>query len=359
MACAAPSTGSGSAAAPAKPAAAGAAAAKPAQQTAADAERAVADFYRGKTVRVIVGFAPGGATDTAARLIQQVLGKHIPGNPTVIIENKPGGGSLLAANTVYNSEPKDGTAIGMFSSSLVLQQAIGAQGVQFDSAQYQWLASAYGTVAMCATRPDSGINTIQDIMGTGKEMTVSSFGKGTVSYDPPAVLNAALGTNFKIITGYPGGAAQRLAVKNGEVQGFCTTFETVSGIERPMVEGPNRVAKIIIWAGIEAPDDPLLQGVPSALDLARTDADRELIRAMSLPLAFNLPMAFPPGVPQDRVAAMLRALEQAHKDPDLAAAAQQANQDFSPLFSDQITQVVQQILSLSPESKAKLKDLLQ
>jgi tripartite-type tricarboxylate transporter receptor subunit TctC len=321
-------------------------------------ERAVAAFYSGKTVRIVVGYGPGGATDTISRMLQKVLSKHIPGNPNVVIENKPGGGSMLAANTVYNTEPKDGTVITIFSQQLVTQQAIRAPGVQFDAAKFNWLASTYDTVGMCAARTDSGITSIQDIMN-GKELTVSSFGKGTPSYEPPAVMNAALGTNFKIVTGYQSGAAQRLAVKNGEVQGFCTSFETVAGTERDMVEGPNPLTRVIIVTGSETPSHPFLQGVPAAETLAKTDEAKNLLRAVHVSFQINLPFAAAPGVPSDRVAALRRAFERAYADPELVAIAEQAKLTIAPKTGEEVTRIVLEMLNTPPATLEKLKDILQ
>src|SRR3989338_10113007 len=122
--------------------------------------QAVANFYKCKTIRIVVGQAPGGALDTNARLLQKMLSKYIPGNPNIVIQNKPGGGSMLAANTVYNTEPQDGSVIGAFTQDLVLQQALAAPGVRFDAAKYQWLSSTFDTAGMCAARTDSGVTRI-------------------------------------------------------------------------------------------------------------------------------------------------------------------------------------------------------
>ncbi|MBI4491532.1 MAG: hypothetical protein HY690_01920 [Chloroflexi bacterium] len=349
--------------APAKPAATTAPAAKPTELPAAKPaefdEKAVADFFKSKTVRIIVGYAPGGATDTNARMLQKVLAKYIPGNPTLAIENKPGGGSMLAVNTVYNSEPKDGTAWAAFDAQLVLQQAIGAPGVQFDAGKLQWLASSYETASMCAVRLDAGINTVQELIQSGREVTVSSFGKGGVSYNPPAVFNAALGTKFKIVTGYEGGAAQRLAVKNKEVEGFCTTFETITGIERGMFEGPTAVAKVILVGGSKPIEHRFAQGVPAAETLARTDEARAMLRAVEAPGFFNQPMVVPPEVPRDRVQALRRAFDKAYKDPEYIDAAQKAQQAVSPHTGEEVTRIVQEVLGTPPAVLAKLKEILE
>jgi len=323
----------------------------------------VEDFYRGKTIRIVVGFAPGGATDTNARLLQPVLSKYIPGNPRIVIETKPGGGSMLAANTVYNTEPTDGTVIASFASDLVLQQAFGAPGVRFDAAKYQWISGAFDTSAMCAVRTDAGVTGIEDIMGDrGKEVVVSSFGKGGLSHLTPVVFNATLGTKFKVVTGYQGGAAQRLAVKNNEVQGFCTTFETVKGPEAGMFEGPAACCRVLIIAGSEVEEHRFLKGVPAAEKLAeklgKSKDDLAMLRAMNAPNRVSLPQAMAPGVPKERVDAIRQAFQKAYADPQLQAAAKKMNLDPKPKTGEEVSRIVQELLQTPGPVLARMKELI-
>ncbi|MBI2360157.1 MAG: hypothetical protein HYV04_14880 [Deltaproteobacteria bacterium] len=324
----------------------------------------VEDFYKGKTIRIVVGFGPGGATDTNARLLQRVLSKHIPGNPTIVVENKPGGGSLLAANTVYTTEPRDGTVIASFSSHLVVNQALDAPGVRFDAAKYQWIASAFDSSAMCAVRTDSAVTRIEDIMGDrGKEVVVSSFGKGGLSHIEPVVFNAVFGARFKVITGYPGGAGQRLAVKNSEVQGFCTTFETIKTLEPGMFEGPAACCKVIIIAGADVEEHRFLRGVPAAEKLAeklgKSKDDLAMLRAMNAPNRISLPVAMAPGVSEERVDAMRRAFQKAYADLDFQAAAKKMNMDLQPKTGVEVSRIVQELLSTPKPVLARLKELIQ
>ncbi len=324
----------------------------------------VADFYRGRTIRIVVGYGPGGATDTSARLIVKFLAKHIPGNPTIVVQNKPGGGSMLAANTVYNSEPKDGTVIAMYSSDLVLKQAWGAPGVRFDSAKYQWISSAFDTSAMCAVRTDAGVGRFEDIIGgKGKELVFSSFGKGGVSHIPAAVINSVFGTKFKVVTGYRGGAAQRLAVKNGEVQGFCTTFSSVSANEKPMFEGPSACCKVIIIAGQKTGYHRFLKGVPAAEKLAqklgKSKDELAMLRAMNAPNRISLPVSFAPGVPKDRVQAIRRAYDKAYKDPELRKLAKRMNVDLNVKIGNEVSRIVDELLRTPKSVLARIKELVE
>jgi tripartite-type tricarboxylate transporter receptor subunit TctC len=308
----------------------------------------VADFYRGRTIRIVVGYGP----------------KHIPGNPNIVIQNKPGGGSMLAANTVYNAEPKDGTVIVMFSSGQILKQAWGAPGVRFDSAKYQWISSAFDTSAMCAVRTDAGVGRFEDIIGgKGKELVFSSFGKGGLSHVPGVVFNVVFGTKFKVVTGYRGGAAQRLAVKNGEVQGFCTTFASVSANERPMFEGPSACCKMIIIAGSETGFHRFLKGVPAAEKLAeklgKSKNELAMLRAMNAPNRISLPVAFAPGVPKDRVRAIRRAYDKAYKDPELRKLAKRMRTDLQPKIGNEVGRVVDELLQTPRSVLARIKEIVE
>src|SRR5581483_4800527 len=213
--------------APAAPAAPASTPATPAGSTAADAGPA-SDFYRGKTLRLVVGFAPGGGYDIWARLLAKHLGRHIPGNPAVIVENKPGAGSMLAANLVYNSEPKDGTVVVTFNSQMVLQQLLSQPGLEFDARRFQWLGSASSGQNACMVRRELGITDARQLIGPGgREVVMGGEAPGSGITDTPAVMNAALGTRFKIIYGYEGASKVQLAVESGEVDGFCLTWDSV------------------------------------------------------------------------------------------------------------------------------------
>ncbi len=323
----------------------------------------VADFYRGRTIRVVVGYGPGGATDTNARLVVKFLARHIPGKPNIVIQNKPGGGSMLAANTVYNSEPKDGTVIAMFSSDQVLKQALGAPGVKFDSTKYQWISSSFDTSAMCAVRTDSGVGSFEDLVKSGKEVIISSFGKAGLSHFPGVAFNSVFGSKFKVVTGYVGGAAQRLAVKNGEVQGFCTTFTTVQGTERGMFEGPGACCKVVIIAGSETDYHPFLKGVPAAEKLAKklgkSKNQLAMLRAFNAPNHISLPWSMAPGVPKDRVQALRGALKKAFADPELQKLAKRMNMDLKPKSGKQVARVVQELLQTPKPVLSRLWELVQ
>ena len=322
--------------------------------------QSVADFYKGKQIRIVVGFGPGGATDLTTRLLAPALPKYIPGNPRIVVQNKPGAGSALAANTVYNNEPKDGTVIAAVSSSLVPMQARGEPGVNFDTKKFQWLASGFDTSAMCAIRTDAGVNNLQDAMK--KQLTMSSFGKGGLSHVEPVIFNAVLGTKFKVITGYPSGGAQRLAVKNGEVNGFCTTFQTVKSTELAMFEGPSKCCKVLVIAGAEKEDHYLLKGVPAAEKLAKelgkSPEEIGMLKAMNATNQISITHTFAPGVPKDRVEAMRDAFQKAYNDPDVRALAAKTKRDLKPKRGDKVAALVKELLAIPKPVYMKMKEII-
>lgn len=343
-----------------KPAAKPTEAPKPAEKpTAALAfdEKAVADFYRGKTVKIVVGSSPGGLPDTNARLLARHMPRYLPGSPTVIVENKPGAGGFLAANAVYNTEPKDGTVLNIFFGTIVLQQALGAEGIQFDAARYQWLGSIARTYAACAVRTDTGVTSLQQL-ADGQEVVLGTTGPGTTLHDTPSVLNAALGTRFKLVPGYPGINEIVLAIEKKEVDGFCAGFDPMLAAAGRLLEGGSPTLKVLVVMGSETPDHPLLKGVPAAETLARTPQARQMLRLVAAPNQFTNAFAVAPGVPADRVAALRRALARTFADEQFLAEARQARLPVNPLSAEELSRGIAEVLSTPPDVLASLKAVL-
>lgn len=320
-------------------------------------EKAVGDFYRGKTVRFVVGFDPGGVFDLYSRLLAKHMPQFIPGNPNMIVENKPGAGSMLAANAVYNTEPKDGTVIGSFNEFLILQQLMGAPGVQYDMAKVNWLGSSVNTATACLARKDSGVNSIQDLID-GKELIIGTTGLGAATHDPALALNAALGTRFKLVPGYGGIAKIHVALEGTEVNGYCVSLDAIALLGKSILDGEKPAAKIIVVMGSETPDHPWLKGVPAAETLAKTDEARQMLRAVHGPSRMSKPFAFAPDVPRDRVEAIRAAMAAAFNSPALREDVQKANLELSPSDGQLVTRIVQEVLGTPAPVLAKLKDVL-
>jgi tripartite-type tricarboxylate transporter receptor subunit TctC len=358
-----PATGSAPAAppasgssAPAASAPTGGSAAAPAAPAAAD-DQAVANFYRGKTIRIMVGFAPGGGFDTYSRLLAKYLPKYIPGRPTVIVENLPGAGSMVAANQVYKTLPKDGTVIGSFNENLVLLYTLGKEGIEYDPRRFQWLGSMVNSPSACAVRTDAGINSIEEVMA-GKQVILASESPGTTTSDGPVVLQTALGTNFKLVPGYDGTSRMRLAIESREAEGGCWTWDSMSVTARQWFEGTPPFAKVLVIMGDRTPNHPWLQGVPAAETLAPTQEGRQLLALVNGPSQMSKPYAVAPEVPRERVEALRQALAAASADQELLAEAEKAKLDVVPLTGPEVEEKVRGVLDSPPAVVAKLKELL-
>jgi tripartite-type tricarboxylate transporter receptor subunit TctC len=316
-------------------------------------EQAVANFYRGKTVRMVVGYSAGGGNDVVSRILARHLPSYIPGNPTIVVENKPGAATMLAVNTVYNVEPKDGSVLANFNQQLVLAQAIGTDGVQFDAAKFVWLGASSKDPLLCVVRSDRGINDVQEVIGGGKEIVYATTGPGSPPHDGPAVMDATLGTHFKLVSGYAGSAQQDLAVQNGEADGKCGVLDTStldglkSGFLKPLIVMSDRT-----------PDSPYLRGVPAAETLAKNADDLALLRAVEAPMKIVRAFVAPPGVPADRIAALRQAFVRTYADPDFIAEAPKAQLSVDPSTGEETEQVVRSVLALPAPVLDRLKKIL-
>ena len=320
-------------------------------------EKAVGEFYRGKTIRVIIGSGAGGTYDIYSRLLAKHMPRFIPGTPTLLVVPRPGAGGLIAANAVYNSEPKDGTVIGSFGETFVLRQAIGAPGIQFDSAKFQWLGAAINAPLACVARNDSAISTFQDAVD-GKPFTVGTMAPGSTIYDTPAVLNAAFNIQMKLVRGFEGVAAIVNATESKEVEGYCASWLAMltTGRHLQLIEGG--VIKPILIMGDKTPDHPLLKRVPAAETLAKNEEARQLLRTMHAPSQITNPYVVHPEVPKDRVEALRRAFTATFKDPEFLSDAKKTKIEFSPSSGERTTQVVQSILSTPAAVLARMKKVL-
>jgi tripartite-type tricarboxylate transporter receptor subunit TctC len=321
--------------------------------------KAVEDFYRGKTIRIIVGFGAGGPFDLFSRLVSRYLPQYIPGTPSVIVENKPGAGSILAANLVYKTEPNDGTVIGNIGTALPLLQALGREGIEFDATKFQWLGNGSKTFTACAVLSDTGIKSITEIMGPyGKELIIGAIGPGTSGYDVPAVLNAALDLKFKIVSGYGGTPDILGALERKEVNGNCAFFDSFTSTRPEFFQGDNPGLKILVATGTEPSAHPWLRAVPLAESLAKTDEAKQMIKAIDAPAQANFAYTVGPGVPLDRVEALRKALADTFVDGQFIADAKRANFEVNTNSGQQLRQLYEGVFNTPPAVLAKLKEIL-
>ena len=301
------------------------------------AQEAGANFFKGKTITLLVGSSAGGGYDTYARLISRYMGRHTPGEPGVIVSDMPGAGSNVAANYLYSAAPKDGTFIGALYGGAPLEPLIGSTPVSHDPMKSQYLGSANDDVYICVARKDAAVQTFDDVFK--KQLLVGS-GVSSSTSDFPAVLNAVLGTKFKLIMGYPGSREIALAVDNGEVQGACGLAWPSVSVTNPGWFGPNGAMRVIVQTHIKGHPDLNALGVPNALNYAKTEEQREMLQLFFSQEVFGRPYVLPPEVPKDRVAMLRKAFMDTLSDPDLQADAKRANLEVNPVSGEEVTRLV-------------------
>jgi tripartite-type tricarboxylate transporter receptor subunit TctC len=319
----------------------------------ADPNAAVAAFYSGKTVRVIVGLEAGGGFDTTARLLARHMGKYIPGNPTLVVENMVGAGSRVAANWLYEVGEKDGTVFGVFNENQVLQQVLGAADIKFDAKKFSWLGSTFSATIVCIARKDSGFAKVQDLQGS-KQFIAGSTGPGSNTGDFPQVLRTALGANIKVVGGYNGTTGISRAVDSGEVNGGCWTWESMS-----VTQGQNLKDGVMIPL-VQQGDEKIkdLPNVPLAEDIATTPVNKALVKAITAPSVISKSFTAPPGIPADRLKALRDAFVKAWKDPALIEEATKAKIDIAPKDGAAVEKIVNELLGYDATTISALKAAL-
>jgi len=321
-------------------------------------EHAVAEFYRGRTVRIVVGFTAGGGFDVYSRVIARHLGKHIPGSPVVIVENIPGAASIIAANHVYNVSPRDGTVIGNISGSIILEQLFNKPGVQFDMAKFRHLAVPVSETYLMIVTRKAGVTRIGDILRPGAKPIVVGAIPGSTAEHAPVLLRDGLGANLKIVSGYKGTAEVRMAIEGGEVEGFFNTWTSAK------VTAMDKLASgewLILAQLSDAPLSglPTASNVPAIPDLTTSAEQRQLLRfGTSVPNVFGKLYVMAPGVPSDRAAAVEAALRRTFTDKEFLAEAEKGRLEIGPLYGEQIRDLVLEFLGMPEDVKARLRALL-
>ncbi|MEE8623675.1 MAG: tripartite tricarboxylate transporter substrate-binding protein, partial [Alphaproteobacteria bacterium] len=291
----------------------------------------VADFYKGKTITIYIGYSPGGGYDAYARTVGRHIGKHIPGNPGIVAKNRPGAGSLKLANELYNTLPRDGTAIGTIGRGIPMEPLFGTKEAKFDPSKFNWLGSANNEVSVCVSWHESPIKTLNDFLT--KEMIVGGTGPGADTDTFPKVLNNVIGTKLKLVTGYPGGNNINLAIERGEVQGRCGwSWSSVKSTRAQWL----RDKKINVLLQMSTAKHPELPDVPFVMDLAKTEKDRKVLKLVFARQAWGRPFVAPPGVPADRVKALQAAFMATMKDPKFLEDAKKQKLEIAPISGAEI-----------------------
>jgi tripartite-type tricarboxylate transporter receptor subunit TctC len=313
------------------------------------------EFYKGKTLTFVVGFAAGGGFDTYTRLIARHFGKHVPGNPTVVVENRTGAGSLIAANYIYNQAPHDGTVIGNWIGPLVLQQVLGNKAAKFDGRKFGWLGVPTPDSGVCALTKASGISSMDDWFKSKRPIKIGSTAPGSTTSDVPRILQAALNLPIKVVEGYKGTAKIRLAAESGEVDGGCWAWESI----KPTWAKALQSGEVHVIVQTLEKSNPDLKKVPLAIQYAKTDEARALLGIANGAYAQGArPYTTPPGVPQDRLQLLQKAFMETLRDPDLVKEAKKSRIDVDPVDGPTIAKLMGGLYDLKPELKSRLAKLL-
>jgi tripartite-type tricarboxylate transporter receptor subunit TctC len=319
-------------------------------------ESTVAGFYRGRTVRIVVGFVAGGGFDAYSRLIGRHLGKYIPGNPTVIVENMPGVGSIIAANHVYNAGAKDGAVIGNISGPIILEQLFDNPAVRFDMAKFRHLAVPVSETYLLIVTRKAGVTRFEELVGRTRKQVVVGAVPGSTLEHAALLVRDALGANLKVVSGYKGTAEVRLAMDSGEVGGF---FNTWTSAKIAAVDKLRDGEWVILAQLTDTPlVSPLLPRAPTIPEIAKNEEQRQLLRfGTSVPNVFGKLYVMAPDVPPDRAAAVEGAFMKTLVDKDFLAEAEKGRFEIGPLYGDQIHKLVLEFLEMPPDLKSKLQAL--
>jgi tripartite-type tricarboxylate transporter receptor subunit TctC len=315
----------------------------------------VEDFYRGKTITLAVGTSPGGDYDLRLRMVGRHIGRHIPGNPNIVVTNMPGGGGLVVANWLANVAPKDGSVIVAVTQNLPVTQAMGSMpGIKFDARKYNWIGNTTDTPNVINSWVTTGIRTIQDVMQ--RELVVGATGNASGSYLYPHALNLMAGTKFKIVTGYPGGNDINLAMERGEVGGRGSNSWASWKSTRPQWLADKKIF-ILVQVGVKR--NPELPDVPTMQELGKTDIDRQVLAFISADTAISRPLVTNDGVPRERVEALRRAFDATMSDPALLAEAARSQVEVSPMTGEAVQALVAELAATPPAVVRRVRNALE
>lgn len=312
-------------------------------------------FYKGKTVRIIVGASAGGGYDTYSRTIARHMGKHIPGNPTFVVENMPGAGFLISANYMYKIAKPDGLTIGHFIGGLFLQQLLEKPGIEFDARNFEYIGVPTQDNYVLGVAKATGITSMDQWFSTKTVVKLGGVGVGSATDDIPKVLAATIGLPMQLVTGFKGTADVRLAFNSGEVQGVCNAWESFRSTWRNELDSGN----IVVVLQTIAKRHPELPNVPLAIDYAKTEESKRLINALVHSVGPTArPYVLPPKTPKEQVITLRNAFMQTMKDPEFLAEAAKAKLDINPLDGAELERNVREVFNLDKLLIPKAKEIL-
>ena len=313
------------------------------------------NFYKGKTIRLIVAFSAGGGYDTYSRTIGRHLSKHIPGNPAIVVENMTGAGGIIHANFMYQQGKPDGLIIGNNAGGLFLQQIMGAKGIEFDGKKFEFIGVPGPDHPACAITKASGVISVEQWFAAKEPVKFGGVGPGGTASDIPRILQAALGLPIRVIDGYKGTADIRLATESGELAGGCLGWESLKTTWRKAIDS----GEVNVVVQTMPKKHPELSNVPMVGDYVKTDEARRLIKyGIQDTAVITRPYFLSPGTPKSRVEILRKAFTDTLKDPVLLAEAKKANLDIDPISGEEVEAIVQGLYKIEPAFIAHMKQVL-
>ena len=313
------------------------------------------DFYKGKTVRVIVGGTAGGGFDVYTRAMTRHIGKHIPGHPIFIVENMTGAATRIAAKYLHSAAKPDGLTFGIFNGYLILSQVLDPKGFDFNVRQFEWLGVPIQDNVACVLRKETGIINVEQWMAAKTPVKMGGLGPGNSTSDAVRIVKATLNLPIQLVEGYKGTADLRLAADSGELGGACWAWESIRATWTKALQS-GEVTPILQVTQKKQPD---LQHVPLALDLAKTEDAKQIIRAGGIaPSAITRVYVTTPKTPKDRIDILRKAFANTLKDPEFLLEAKKGGLEVNPLDGDEVKKVVDSLFNLNPQIVAKLASIL-
>jgi tripartite-type tricarboxylate transporter receptor subunit TctC len=311
-------------------------------------------FYKGKNIRVVVATSAGGGFDAYTRMLARHLGKYIPGNPSIAVENMPGAGHLIGANHMYKVAKPDGLTVGHFQGGLFLHQLLARPGIEFDARKFEFIGAPVTDNRACAFTKASGITSVEKWQASKTPVKLGGLG-GAAPDDIARMLAVTTPLPIQLVAGYKGTSEIRLAAESGELAGGCWTWDSIRATWSKAIDSGSAVVVLQILAK----PHPELANVPLAINLAKSDEARQLIQVgIQEPSEYYRPYVLPPGTPKERVQILRRAFHDALKDAELLADAKKARLDIEPVSGEEIEKLVAALFKLDPRLIARLKEIL-
>ncbi len=314
------------------------------------------DFYKGKTIRFVVGLAPGGGYDLSARTVGRHIGKHIPGNPNIVVENMTGAGSTRAANYTYNSAKPDGLFVGIWNSALILRQALGDKAMLFDARKFGWIGAPTVGTPHCSIMAHTGLKSLKDVLATSREIKMGSTGPGSTYDDTPRVLNQTIGTKFKIVSGYEGSGPIYVAMRRKEIDGGCWGWESARTTARSLLDATGD-EKLIPFLIHRREPDPEVKDLPLMPEIIKGEDNLSAYKTWVGTYEFQRPFMVPPSTLKERLQLLRKGFADTMKDPEFVAEAKKSKLEITYVSGEEVDKHVDKVLSVTPRAKELLSFL--